>query len=167
MTTTPSVARSRRAPAATAADVPLVALLGRAHDAFVRDFDQRMADTEFCALSMGASRNVLRNLADGPLRASQLVERCGVSKQALSQQIARLQGAGYLEVTPDPLDHRARVLRLTARGRRAQDLVVRTLTEIEAQWCERLGLTEVETLRATLHAVLEEHDIEPHCTAVD
>ena len=41
------------------------------------------------------------------------------------------------------------------------------LTEIEAQWCERLGLNEVETLRATLHAVLEEHDIEPHCTAVD
>ena len=41
----------------------------------------------------------------------------GLTKQALAQTLVPLQDGGYVEVVPDPHDRRARVLRLTDRGR--------------------------------------------------
>ena len=144
--------------------LPLVALLGRAHDAFEAEFDRRLLDSEFCALSLARSRNVLRHLDGSPLRASQLVARCGVSKQALSEQIAHLEREGYLTTEPDPDDQRARLLALTDRGERAQRLVLALFGEIERDWAEAVaradgaGATAAEveaSLRRLLGALVE------------
>jgi DNA-binding MarR family transcriptional regulator len=96
--------------------VPLVRLLHRAEIAYVAEFDRRLADTAYTSLTLAHSRGVLRHLGDGPVRASRLVDECGVSKQAVSQQIAQLEAAGYVAVTADPSDARARVVTLTERG---------------------------------------------------
>ena len=135
--------------------VPLVALLGRAETAFIAEFERRIRDSEFSALSLAHSRNVLRHLAAGPLRAAHIVERCEVSKQAISQQIVHLEANGYVRVAADPGDQRARVISLTERGVRAQRLVGRLFEEIEQDWATALGEQDSETLRRVLTTALD------------
>jgi len=130
--------------------VPLVALLGSAETAFEAEFDRRLHEGNFCALSLAHSRNVLRHLADGPMRASAIVGRCGVTKQAISQQLVYLQRNGYVEITPDPTDQRARIVALTDKGRTAQCFVVRMFGEIEREWSEQVGSEALATTRAVL-----------------
>lgn len=120
-------------------EVPLPALLGRAERAFTAEFDRRIIDSEFADLSLAHSRNILRHLGSGPIRASQITSLCEVSKQAVSQQIVHLERNGYLTVSPDPADQRARILALTDKGTRAQRLVKRLFVEIETDWVEAMG----------------------------
>ncbi len=121
------------------AALPLVTVLRRLVAAYVVDFDRRLLDSEFCALSLAHSRNVLRHLGDGPLRAGRLVELAGVTKQAISQQLVHLERNGYITTEPDPSDQRARLVVLTDKGRRAQELVRRTFADIEQEWARHLG----------------------------
>lgn len=144
-------------------EVPLVALLGQAEAVYEREFDRRVAEAGFGALSLAHSRNVLRHLADGPMRASQLVERCGVTKQAVSQQVAHLERSGYLTVAPDPTDQRARTVALTEKGRRAQCVVVRLFDEIEADWAAVHG--DLLDVRRVLTAVIRRAGERPSCDA--
>lgn len=137
------------------ARLPLVALLSRLESAFVAEFDRRLSASEFGSLSMAHARNVLRHLADGPLRHGRLGELAGVSKQAISQQVAHLERAGLVAVTCDPVDQRGRVVALTERGLRAQCLVTRTFAEIEQDWDALLGPDEVPTARRCLAELLE------------
>jgi len=131
-----------------------VALLSRAEKAFNAEFDRRIAASEFQTLSLAHSRNILRHLGSGPVRASQLTSLCEVSKQAVSQQIVHLERNGYLTVVPDPADQRARILTLTDRGVRAQRLVKRLFVEIETDWVEAMG-PDGAPLRPSLTRLLD------------
>lgn len=135
--------------------LPLVALLAGAHDAFALDFDARLAASGLPGITLTLSRTILRHLSDGPTRASHLVEPCGMTKQAVSQQIAQLQRGGYIESCPDPADQRARLLVLTPRGEQARATVRRLFAEIEADWARELGVAEVAALRRVLEAAVD------------
>lgn len=143
--------------ASSVRQAPLVALLGELEAAFIAEFDARLKGSDFCALSLAHSRNVLRHLRRGPLRASAIVDRCSVSKQALSQQISYLESHGYVEVTPDPADQRARMVALTDKGAAAQDLAMRLFGAIEREWAADLDPGEVEVLRSLLLRLRERH----------
>lgn len=132
---------------------PLVTLLGVAREVFCADFDRRLGGSEFCALSLAHSANVLRHLGDGPRQASQIVSQCEVSKQAVSQQITHLERSGYVTVTPHPTDHRARMIALTEKGAGAQAFVLRTFAEIESEWMEVLGPDDGPALRRILTVI--------------
>lgn len=131
-------------------DLPLVALLGQAHDAFADAVDDRLRASTFPGLSLAHSRNVLRHLMAGPLRASQLVAACDVTKQAISQQLTHLGRRGFVEVAPDPSDQRARLVALTDTGRAAQLVVAQALAEVEQEWQAALGADAIAQLRAIL-----------------
>lgn len=147
---TPQAAPSPCGVAGSPEELPLVALLGRAHDAFADAVDDRLRASPFPGISLAHSRNVLRHLMAGPLRASQLVAACHVTKQAISQQLGHLQRRGYVEVTPDPHDHRARQVALTDTGRAAQVLVAEVLADVEGEWRAALGSGSVEQIRLIL-----------------
>ncbi len=136
--------------------VPLVGLLGRAHALFVAEFEERLRAADLDQLSLAHSSNVLRHLAEGPRRASHLVTQCGVTKQAVSQQISHLERNGYVEVRPDESDQRARLVALTAKGESAQELVRRLFTEVEDDWVERMGEADAAALRRALTAVVDD-----------
>src|SRR4029078_11211760 len=53
------------------------------------------------------------------VRPGLLAERAGMSKQAMNQLLRRLEGFGYLERYDAPDEGRARIARLTRRGRAA------------------------------------------------
>lgn len=141
--------------AVTPEGVPLVALLGRGEAAFVAEFDRRVRETTFCALSLAHSRNVLRHLSAGPMRASQIVAVGDVSKQAISQQLAHLEANGYVAIEPDPCDQRARIVSLTAKGRDAQVLVRELFGQIERDWEALIGEGEAASLRRILGILLD------------
>jgi DNA-binding MarR family transcriptional regulator len=136
------------------ARVPLPSMLSRLESVYVAEFDRRLRDSEFCALSLAHSRNVLRHLGSGPQRASDLVELAGVTKQAISQQLVHLEAGGYVRLRPDPTDQRARLVALTAKGERAQQLIRQTFLAIEEEWGRRLGDDALDDLREKLAALI-------------
>ncbi len=52
------------------------------------------------------------------LRPSQLADRVGITKQSVNDLLGHLERHGYLLRVPDSADGRARVIRLTSKGRR-------------------------------------------------
>lgn len=134
---------------------PLVNLLSRCRDVFAADFERRLADSEFSDLSLSHSKNVLRHLGAGPMRASQIVDQCGVSKQAVSQQLVQLERNGYVDVTPDPRDHRARLVTLTDLGAKAQQFVHQCFTDTEHDWAVLIGARDAASLRRILTKLLD------------
>lgn len=63
----------------------------------------------------------------------------GMSKQSVNDALGHLERAGYLERTPHPEDGRARVVRLTKKGRRLDAAIWRAGREVERVWRERIG----------------------------
>jgi len=129
---------------------PLSAVLRHAEMLFVAEFEERIAASDFADLSLAHAANVLRFLHSGPQRASQFIGSCGVSKQAVSQQIAQLEKNGYITSVPDPQDQRARILVLTERGLAAQAEVQRIFKAIEKTWTKYLGAEDATSLRRIL-----------------
>jgi len=134
---------------------PLSVLLSRAEALFLAEFDRRLADSDFADISLAHSANVLRFLNGGPQRASQFVGACGVSKQAVSQQIAQLEKRGYIHSEPDPQDQRARILSLSERGEAAQVFVRQIFGEVEESWGQQLGARDASSLRRILERLAD------------
>ena len=55
----------------------------------------------------------------------------GVTKQAVGEFVDELEGYGYVERIPDPLDGRAKIIRLTERGRDARLAALRIFEDME------------------------------------
>ena len=118
------------------------------------EFDARLAAAGYPDLSLAHTANVLRFLQDGQLRPGKLVERACVTKQAVSQQVAHLQRCGYVTVEPDPRDSRARLVQLTAKGRRAQQVAAQLFAEIEQGWAHQIGAEQLAVLRTVVETAL-------------
>jgi DNA-binding MarR family transcriptional regulator len=73
------------------------------------------------------------------VRPTELAQRALVSKQAMNHLLTGLEQRGYLERVAADGDGRARLLRLTKRGRRLTTLIQQTSTKIERRWAEALG----------------------------
>lgn len=137
--------------------LPLAALLGRVQGRYVTEFEQRLADAGYPDTSLAHGANVLRHLAaDEGVRLSELVPQAGVSKQAVSQQVAHLVARGYVVVEPDPADQRAKTLRLTPRGAACQQAAKDAFVALERSWRVRYGDEQVAQLREVLQEILEE-----------
>ena len=89
------------------------------------------------------------------LRASELAQRIGVSRQAVAQVIATLERGGYVERVPDPGDARARLICLTAQGRAALRVMRSSAVALEQDWAARLGEERLAEFRATLLVLLD------------
>jgi DNA-binding MarR family transcriptional regulator len=77
--------------------------------------------------------------------------------QAVSRRVTTdLEQRGYLEGVPDPADGRAKIIRLTDRGREAQAIGRGLIEDIERGWGERFGTEPVAALRDALEAITDE-----------
>ena len=88
-------------------------------------------------------------------RPGQLAERAGTSKQAMNQLLRSLEGLGYLDRSDTPDEGRARIVRLTKRGRAAYAKVHEILREIEREWSAELGPKHFNQLKELLLLVWE------------
>lgn len=83
-------------------------------------------------------------------RLTRIAESAQVTKQAAKFLIDQLERAGYLERSPDPTDRRARLVRITERGRDVIQIATREQGRIEAEWTAHLGPSATDRLRRTL-----------------
>jgi DNA-binding MarR family transcriptional regulator len=89
-------------------------------------------------------------------RLTELAERAGMTKQSVGEATSDLEERGYVERVPDPDDGRAKIIRLTERGREAQAVGRRLIDELEREWAERHGEERVAALRDALEAIVAE-----------
>jgi DNA-binding MarR family transcriptional regulator len=96
---------------------------------------------------------VLQHPGPDGQRPSTLAARSGMSRQAINHLVSHLERAGYLERYAEP-GGRARLLRLTVRGRRLYERMAAVAAAIEAEWAQEIGAGRLEELRAILTDLL-------------
>ena len=83
-------------------------------------------------------------------RPGLLAERAGMSKQAMNQLLKSLEALGYLARSDAPDEGRARIVRLTKRGRAAYAKIHDILQAIEEEWRDELGTRDFTQLKTLL-----------------
>jgi DNA-binding MarR family transcriptional regulator len=89
------------------------------------------------------------------VRPGMLAERAGMSKQAMNQLLRSLEALGYIVRSDAPDEGRARIVRLTRRGRAAYAKIQDILRDIERDWSAQLGPTHFTKLKELLLRVWE------------
>jgi DNA-binding MarR family transcriptional regulator len=89
------------------------------------------------------------------VRPGVLAERAGMSKQAMNQLLRSLEALGYLARSDAPDEGRARIVRLTKRGRAAWAKIHEILRDIEREWSTELGAKRFTELKQLLLRVWE------------
>ena len=89
------------------------------------------------------------------VRPGLLAERAGMSKQAMNQLLRSLEALGYIARSDAPDEGRARIVRLTKRGRAAYAKIHEILRDIEREWSAELGPKHFTQLKELLLRVWE------------
>jgi DNA-binding MarR family transcriptional regulator len=133
----------------------MIRLLNLAFDDFCEGLERRLAETPYgdIRISHGC---VFGNIDPEGTRLTDLAERARMTKQSVGEVTSDLEQRGYVERVPDPSDGRAKIIRLTERGRAAQALGFELIDEIEQEWAERFGVKQVAALREALEAITAE-----------
>ena len=134
---------------------PMIRLLNTALDAFADELERRMAETPYNDIRI-THGCVFGNIEPDGSRLTDLAARARMTKQSVGEVASELEQRGYLERVPDPSDGRAKIIRLTERGRDAQALGRGIIDEIEREWAERYGADRVYGLREALEAITAE-----------
>jgi DNA-binding MarR family transcriptional regulator len=133
-------------------DVALPALLSKVLSAYALEFQDesdlslsvytagRMSQLPICA-------NILRVLDEDGVPAPDLPALTGVAKMTIDNWLGILAKHGYAVVGPGPAGGRARLARLTPKGRRAQDTYLRWAAHAGQRWDARFGEACMRALR--------------------
>jgi DNA-binding MarR family transcriptional regulator len=105
-------------------------------------------------ISLPISATSLRTLARTGTRVGDLPRLTGVSREANAMCIGWLERHGCVTTEPDATARRGKVVRLTAKGEKAQQKYRRLLGATEETWRARYGAGTVDQLRAALEDVV-------------
>lgn len=133
----------------------MIRLLGAAFDGFTDELVRRLAETPYNDIRVSHGC-VFGNIDPDGSRLTELAVRAHMTKQSVGEVTSELEQRGYVERVPDPDDGRAKIIRLTERGRQAQALGRRIIDDIELDWAERFGAERVAALRDALEAIAAE-----------
>ena len=97
---------------------------------------------------------VFQHMPPEGIRLTVLADAALMTKQSMGYLVDDLEALGYVERVPDPTDRRAKVVRLTARGRAVEKTVRKVIRQIEADWAARLGQKEYQHLTRLLRALI-------------
>ncbi|MEP9414829.1 MarR family winged helix-turn-helix transcriptional regulator [Gordonia sp. VNQ95] len=96
----------------------------------------------------------LTALVGGPVHASDIAGRLGISRQAVAQAVAALDRHGYLTRSTDPADARAKLVTLTDRGWAALRVMRSSALALEQQWRSLLGDERLADFADTLTTLI-------------
>jgi DNA-binding MarR family transcriptional regulator len=133
----------------TDADLPLIGLLAELKGAISDELWGRLGERGYGELRP-AHGCVFGYLGGEGDRLTALAERSGLTKQAVGEAVADLERLGYVERVPDPADGRAKIIRLSERGREARDEAAEIFADIEGRFAAEVGDERFDEFRATL-----------------
>lgn len=87
-------------------------------------------------------------------RITELARRAEITKQAVGQLVSDMEAAGYVERFADPDDQRAKIVKLTKRGRRAILDGLSVFTKLASELAEEVGEEEIDRLVDGLDSLL-------------
>lgn len=96
---------------------------------------------------------VFRFVHGDGMRLTDLASLAGLTKQSVGEIVDDLAGLGYLERYPDPTDKRAKLIRLTKKGLKAQAIGFSLFEKLESDWAEAFGADRIAALRSLLEEV--------------
>jgi DNA-binding MarR family transcriptional regulator len=144
-----------RDPAADRECVPgltLSALLSKVLAAFALEFQHESGlslsiYTEGQLSRLPISANILRVLDEQGVPVRDLPTLTGVAKMTVDNWLGILGKRGYAVVGPGPAGGRAKLARLTPKGRNAQDGYLRWIAGAQQRWDARFGAAAMRALR--------------------
>ena len=100
-------------------ELPLVGLLAEVKNAISDELYARLHEAGYGDIR--PAHGCVFGFIDrtGGARLTALADRSGLTKQAVGEAVADLERLGYVERIPDPGDGRAKIIRLSERGREA------------------------------------------------
>lgn len=98
---------------------------------------------------------LLGHIARRGTRQAALIERAGISKQAVQQLLDGLETEGVIERAADPEDKRGKLVLYTEKGLSALADGDRIKLDIESRYRQRLGEGPFEALMAALRSLAE------------
>jgi DNA-binding MarR family transcriptional regulator len=135
--------------------IPLTGLLEVAKLAMLDEFEAELGASGYADIRP-THGCVFRFVRDDGMRLTRLAELAGITKQSTGELVDDLVDRGYVERVPDPDDRRAKLIRLTDRGREAQRVGFGLIVELESRWEERFGSERIAELREILEAIAAE-----------
>jgi DNA-binding MarR family transcriptional regulator len=133
----------------------MIRLLSTAMDDFSAELFERVEAAGYGDLRPGHGC-VFGNIDPDGSRLTDLAERARMTKQSVGEVASDLEARGYVERVPDPNDGRAKIIRLTERGREAQATGRALIDDLERDWGERFGADRVAALREALEVITAE-----------
>lgn len=115
--------------------IPVIALFRQTAQEMVDQLVQRLHAAGFQDLT-AAHHPVFENLDPEGTRLTVLAARTRMTHQSMGELVQGLELRGYVARRPDPCDRRARLVHLTAKGRRAARTAVAEIAEIERVWLD-------------------------------
>ena len=93
---------------------------------------------------------VFSNLGSEGVRISELADRAGMTKQSMGALVSYLERRGYVSVSPDQRDGRAKIVRRTQKGMASHEPARRIITRVQQKWRRLLGPGEMDELERLL-----------------
>ena len=142
-------------------EVDLGRLLLEAHRSLAAELSEALAERGYPDVRPGHAALFMHIDRRSGTRLTELARRAHVTKQAMMLLVDELEGQGYVRRVPDPTDARAKLVRLTAKGRRYVAEARRAMAAVEAKVRRRLGRRRLEGLRGSLFVLLGDEEVEP------
>lgn len=133
----------------------LTRLLLEARRELANDLDADLAERGYPELRPGHTSLFLIVDRRRGSRLVDLAEEARVTKQAMMTIVDDLESRGYVRRVADPNDTRAKLVRLTTRGRSAAAECRRAVLSLDARTKRRLGDRAYDALVDALHEIAE------------
>lgn len=111
----------------------IIALFRRTAQVMVSDLIARLHAAGYPDVT-GAHHPLFDNIDPDGTRLTVLAARAGMTHQSMSELVQTLEARGFVERRPDPSDRRARLVCLTAEGKRVVARALREIARIEREW---------------------------------
>lgn len=146
---------SRQRPSTTFVDDYLAALLAQASHLISSEFHKVVLAKGFTVSEWRA----LATLADGPAITVTRLARIALIKQPTATRLLdRMEARGQVERIPHESDRRATLVRITAKGRRTVDSLIKLAKEHEMRILKPFGLQRADDLKQTLRSIIAMHE---------
>ena len=121
--------------------------------ALVSQLHERLAERGFTEVRP-AFAFVLLASREQPLTGNDVARLMAMTKQAASKLVDAMEEAGYLVRKPHPEDARAKLLHISAKGKRLLEAAEQIYAELESAWAKVLGVQRLHAMRRDLTEVL-------------
>jgi DNA-binding MarR family transcriptional regulator len=132
--------------------IPITGLLEIAIEAMLSEFRVELVEAGYGDIRP-THGCVFRFVHDEGMRLTELATLADMTKQSVGEVVDDLHARGYVERIPDPVDRRAKLIRLTEKGEQAQAVGFGLFAQLENRWADRYGPDRLAQLRDLLEEI--------------